>query len=88
VKDMSQQDLMKAVAAGWKSLTVDEKLIYFKLAKEENDRTFKEIEDLLKDVSFQEKIEIKMLINKVLYNERLQRRATQLKKARKLVSYC
>ncbi len=85
---MSQQDLMKAVAAGWKSLTVDEKLIYFKLAKEENDRTFKEIEDLLKDVSFQEKIEIKMLINKVLYNERLQRRATQLKKARKLVSYC
>jgi hypothetical protein len=84
---MSQQDLMKAVAAGWKSLTVDEKLIYFKLAKEENDRTFKEIDDLLKDVSFQEKIEIKMLINKVLYNERLQRRATQLKKARKLVSY-
>ncbi len=84
---MSQQDLMKAVAAEWKSLTVDEKLIYFKLAKEENDRTFKEIEDLLKDVSFQEKIEIKMLINKVLYNERLQRRATQLKKARKLVSY-
>ena len=84
---MSQQDLMKAVAAGWKSLTVDEKLIYFKLAKEENDRTFKEIDDLLKDVSFQEKIEIKMLINKVLYNERLQRRASQLKKARKLVSY-
>ncbi len=73
------------MAVEWNSLKSEEKLKYFKIAKEENETTFKEIEDELKELSLEEKIEIKKLIKQVLCNGRLRSKAYRMKHAKKIV---